>query len=125
MNLTEFILRTEGFGRLVARVVFNKDAASITVDHYEQPGVEKLSLRVNCERLDWRIDSATQVCSALGKVLSAVEELTLDLDMDGIPPDWENALDDMLWHELLLPFIGVKNLHIGFHLLSNSLKPWN
>ena len=125
VNLTEFILRTEGFGRLVARVVFNKDAASINVDHYEQPGVEILSLRVNCERVDWQIDSATQVCSALGNVLSVVEELTLDLDVDGIPPDWENALDDILWHELLLPFIGVKKLLIHSSLtleLSQALE---
>jgi hypothetical protein len=125
VNLTEFIHRTEGFECLVAQVVFNKDGASIDTDYHEQRGTGKLSLHVNCEPLDWQIDSAAQVCGALGKVLSTVEELILDLDADGMPSDLENTLDNILWHELLLPFIGVKKLHIGSSLtleLSQALQ---
>jgi hypothetical protein len=125
MNLTKFIHRTEGFGCLVARVIFKKGGASIDMCHYEQRGNGKVSLHINCEPLDWQIDSATQVCSALGKVLSAVEELTLDFDADGMPSDWEDTLDNTLWHELLLPFVGVKKLHIGSSLtleLSEALQ---
>ena len=48
--------------------------------------------------------------------MSAVEEFTLELDVDGIPSDWENTLDSTMWYELLLPFIGVKKLHIGSSL---------
>ena len=120
VNLTEFIHRTEGFGCLAARVTFNKDSASIDtgLSHCEQRGIGKLSLLVNCKPLDWQIDSTAQVCSALGNVLSAVEELTLDLNVDGMPSDWGNPLDNMLWYELLLPFIGVKELHIGSSLTS-------
>jgi len=62
----------------------------------------------------------------LGQILSAVEELTLDLDEDGIPSGWETALDVILWRELLLPFSSVKKLHIGSSLtseLSHALKP--
>ena len=62
-NLTEFIHRTDGFGCLVAQVTFNKDGSSIDAGHYEDVG--KVSLRVNCEPLDWQIDSVTQVCDAL------------------------------------------------------------
>lgn len=113
VNLTEFIHRTEGFGCRVARVVFNKDGASIDTGHYEQLDIWRLSLRVNCEPLDWQIDSATQVSIALGSVVSTVEELTLDLDAGGMAEDWENTLDSLVWHELLLPFIGVKKLHVG------------
>ena len=125
MNLTQFIHRTEGFECLVSRVIFNKDGAFIDAGSYEQRGIGKLTLRVNCEPLDWQIDSATQVCSALGNVLSAVEKLTLDLDVDGMRSEWENTLDNMLWHELLLPFIGVKKLQIGSSLaleLSEALQ---
>jgi hypothetical protein len=75
--------------------------------------IGKLSLRVSCEPPDWQMDSATLACGALGKDLSAVEELTFDLDVDETPSNWENALDDMLGHELLLPFIDVKKLHTG------------
>jgi hypothetical protein len=123
VGLTEFIQRTEGFGCLIAHVIFNKDSASIDVSHYKQQG--KLSLRVNCEPLDWQIDSITQVGGALGRVLSSVEELTLYLDMEGMPPNWESALDGVMWHEVLLSFSGVKKLHIGpslTHELSQALK---
>jgi hypothetical protein len=125
VNLTEFIHRTEGFGCLVAQIIFNKDGASINAGYYEQGVIGKLSLHVNCESLDWQISSATQVCTALGNVLPAVEELTLDLDMDAMRSDWEDTLDSTLWHELLLPFIVVKKLHIGSSLaleLSKALK---
>ena len=122
VNLTEFVHRTERLGCLIAQVTFNKDGPFIDA---EQRGVGKLSLRVICEPLDWQIDSVTQVCSALGKVLSAVEELTIDLDVDGMPSDWKNTLDNTLWRELLSPFIGVKKLHIGSSLtleLSQALE---
>jgi hypothetical protein len=33
-----------------------------------------------------------------------------------MPSDWENMLDDMSWHELLLPFTGAKRLYIGSSL---------
>ena len=124
VNLTKFIHRTEGFRCLAARVIFNKDGASIDAGYNEQRIIENLGLHVNCKPLDWQINSAAQVCSALGKVLSSTEELTLDFDVDGMPSDWENSLDGMLWHELLLPFISVKKLHIGSLLtlqLSQSL----
>ena len=123
VNLTEFIHRTDGLGCLVAHVVFNKDGSSIVAGHYEDVG--KVGLRVNCEPLDWQIDSVTQVCDALGDVLSTVEELTLDLNVDGMLSDWENTLDNVAWQELLLPFIGVKKLHIGSSLtleLSKALE---
>ena len=112
-NLAEFIHRTEGFGCLVARIIFNKDGACIDT---EQRVLEKFILRINCEPFDWQIDSAAQVCSALWKVLPSVEELTVDLDVDGMPSDWKNTLDDTLWHDLLLPFTGVKKLRIGSSL---------
>ena len=122
VNLTEFIHRTDGFGCLVAEVIFNKDGSSIDVSPYKQRDVGKLRLRVNCEPLDWQIDSATQVCDALGDVLSTVEELRLDLRVDGMPSDWENTLENIVWHELLLPFIGVKRLKIGSSLIPEISK---
>ena len=122
VNLTEFIHRTEGFRCLVARVIFSKDGATI---YYEQRGIDTLTLRVKCVPLDWQMDSATQACIALGDIVSAVEDLTLDLDVDGVPSDSQNTLDSMMWHELLLPFICVKKLHIGSSLtleLSQALE---
>jgi hypothetical protein len=127
VNLTGFIHRSEGFGCPIVQIIFNKGGASIDAVYYEQleQGIEKLSLHVNCKPLNWQIYSAAQFCSALGNVLSAVEEFALDLDVDGIPSGWEMTLDSTMWHELLLPFIGVKKLHIGSSLaleLSRALE---
>ena len=129
LNLTKFIRRwqrAEVFGCLVARVIFNKDGASVHAG-YEQQGIGRISLHVNCDPLNRRIDSATQVCSALGDVVSAVEELTLDHYVDGTPSPWRDleSLNSMRWLELLLPFVGVKKLHIGYSLtlqLSQALE---
>ncbi|KAF8485831.1 hypothetical protein DFH94DRAFT_157204 [Russula ochroleuca] len=128
VNLTKFIHRIEGIGIigcLVARVIFNKDGISVDTGNYKQSSIGVLGLHINCKPLDWQIGSATQVCTALRRILSTVEELTLDLDVDGMPSDWENRLDSMVWHELLLPFVGVKKLRIGSSLtlqLSQSLE---
>ena len=127
VKLAEFIYRIKGFSRLVVRVIFSKGGVSIDAGHIEQQGDGKSSfhVNVNCEPLDWQIDSATQVCSAFGKILSTVEDLTVDLHDFGMPSDWESTLEDVPWHELLLPFIGVKKLHIGSSLtleLSQALK---
>jgi hypothetical protein len=116
-NLTEFIRGTEGLGCLVAQVKFNKDGVHMDAGHKNWGSYEwditKLSLQVNCEPLDWQIDAATLVCSALGTVVSNIEELGLDLEEGGMPSDWGKRLDKTLWQELLWPFIGMKKLHIG------------
>jgi hypothetical protein len=122
VKLTEFIHRTEGFECLVAKVIFSEDGACIDAGHHDydqpyfRPYISKLSLNVYCEPLDWQIDSATQVFSALGNIVSVIEELTVDLNVDSIQSGWEDTLDSTAWFELLLPFIGVKKLHIGFSL---------
>ena len=123
--LTKFIHRTKGVGCLVARVILNEDGASLHTSYNEAQDIGKLSLNVNCKSLDWTIHSIAQVCSALEKVLSSVGKLTLDLDVDGMPSDWEITRDDKQWHELLLPFISVKKLRIGPSLtleLSRALE---
>ena len=126
VNLTGFIQRAEGFRCLVGRVILNKDGTSIESGNNEQGiGKSGLHVNVNCKPLDWQIGSAAEVCSALGEVLSTVEDLTLDLHVIREPSDWESTLDGVLWHELLLPFSGVKKLHIGSSLsleLSRALE---
>jgi hypothetical protein len=118
VNLTEFIHGTKGIGCVMSRVIFNKDGVSIDTGHSEQrdTGKSSLHVNVNCESLEWQIDSATQICSALRMVLSTVEELTLDLDVRGMPLDWNKSLDSMLWYKLLPPFNAVKKLRIGSSL---------
>ena len=115
-KLSQFVQTAEGLRCLPARVLFNSVGVSVVTSNGESQESRGLTLNVGCEPLDWQIDSATQVCGVLGP--TSVEELTLDLDGDGMPSNWENSLDSTLWHRLLLPFNGVKKLCIGSALTS-------
>jgi hypothetical protein len=126
VSLTQFIHTTVGLRCLSAKVLFKMEGVSIVTNNVESMSRGGLTININCEQLDWQIDAATQWCESLGQFLSAVEELTLDLDEDGMPSNWDDSLDSMLWHGLLLPFSGVKKLHIGSSLtfeLSEALEP--
>ena len=123
--LTHFIHTTGGLKCLSTKVLFKKGGVSVVTSNSECLSSGGLTINVDCEHLDWQIDAATQCCGALEQVLSAAEELTLELDEDGMPSDWSDSLDSMLWRELLLPFGGVKKLQIGSSLtseLSDALK---
>ena len=125
VSLTQLIDTTGGFRCLSAKVLFKREGVSVVTNNGESLNSQGLIINVNCEQLDWQIDAATQCCEALERCLSAVEELTLDLDEDGMPSGWDDALDSILWHGLLVPFSGVKKLQIGSSLtfqLSETLK---
>ena len=124
VSLTQFIHATGGVKCLSAEVLFKREGVSIVANNSESRD-SGLTINVNCEHLDWQIDAATQCCRTLEQFLSAVEELTVDLDKNGMSSDWGDSLDSMLWHGLLLPFSGVKKLQIGSSLtfeLSDALK---
>ena len=126
VSLTQFIHTTGGLRCLSAKVLFKRQGASIVTDNGEYPSSGGLTININCEHLDWQIDAATQCCRALGQALSVIEDLTLNLDEDGMPSDWGDSVDSILWHGLLLPFSSVKKLQIGSSLtfgLSDALKP--
>ncbi len=66
-----------------------------------------------CKQLDWQIDCAAQVCSALSPALFGVEKLALNFYGYMMQTEWQNGeIDGTTWHELLRPFISVKELHI-------------
>jgi len=124
--LPQFIHKTGRLRCLSAKVLFKREGFTIVTNDGESLSSGGLTININCEHLDWQIDAAMQCCRALERFLSAVEELTLDLDKDGMPSDWDNSLDSILWHGLLLPFRSVKKLQISSSLtyeLSGALKP--
>ena len=125
VSLTQLIDTTGGLRCLSAKVLFKREGVSIVTNNSESLNSQGLIINVNCEQLDWQIDAASQCCEALEHCLSTVEELTLDLDEDGMPSGWDDSLDSMLWHALLVPFSSVKKLQIGSSLtfqLSEALK---
>jgi len=120
--LTQFIHPIGGLRCLGAKVLFKMDRVSIFTNNGGSLSSDGLTININCERLDWQIDAATQCCGALEQFLSAVEELTLDPDEDIMPFHWDDSFDSTLWHRLLLPFSSVKNLRIGSSVTTSRLS---
>ncbi|KAH9172508.1 hypothetical protein EDB89DRAFT_2069590 [Lactarius sanguifluus] len=112
-HLSHFINMTGQLRPDAAEVSFGRDVLAIVMDHSIRLGDEHFILRVMCKQLDWQIDCAAQVCSALMPALSGVEKLVLNLYAPTMPTEWQNGeIDGTTWHELLRSFIGVKELHI-------------
>ena len=121
-HLSHFTTSTQGLRSPVGKVAFSKDAVSIIIGHCDQPGDRNFNLKINCKEFDWQIDSAAQVCGVLMPVLSIVEELTLSIDKHRMPSEWQSdAVDSIVWHELLLPFVGVRKLHVDGSTLALEL----
>ncbi len=113
-HLSHFTNIIEGLKSPVAEVSFGRDAVSIITDHYNtRQHNGHFALRVTCRQLDWQIDCAAQICSALIPALFGVEELRLKFYEQMIPTEWQNGeIDGTTWHELLRAFIGVKKLRL-------------
>jgi hypothetical protein len=118
-HLSHLINATEVFKLTTAMVYFDHYGVSVTTVHRSR-GSDRgpLFLRVMCRPLDWQIDCAAQICSALIPTLSGVEEFMLESLYWEISTELQNgAIDGTTWHELLRSFIGMKELHVEKVLL--------
>jgi hypothetical protein len=126
-HLSKFISDTEGLRKprhSVVNVLFNREGVSFVVGS-RRFGAGTFGLQVGFKQFDWQIVAATQVCGALKPVLSVAEEVTVKFH--DVPPDWRNAIDDVVWRELFEPFNGAKRLRIGCPFaseLSSDLEPY-
>ena len=112
-HLSNFINITERIKPKTAEVNFIGDGFSIVTYKSTIPIRKTFDLLVVCKQLDWQIDCASQICSTLVHTLSGVEQLTLDFYEPVLPTQWQNGeIDGTTWHELLMPFVGVKRLQI-------------
>ena len=118
-HLSHFTDITEGLKLPTAKVFFGRDEVSVTTaPHSTIISDSPFILRVRCKQLDWQIDCAAQICSALIPALSGVEQLALDFYDPMMPTEWQNdEIDGTAWNELLRTFVGVKRLHICGGLL--------
>ena len=121
-HLSHFTSTIEALKLPTAKVFFWRDKVFITMDHdsnsqlYGHDG--RFILRVTYQHLDWQIDCAAQICSALMPVLTCVEKLTLDFYGLVVPTEWQDGeIEATTWHELLRSFVEVKELHICGALL--------
>ena len=117
-HLSHFASVAEKIKPDTAEVSFEHNKVSINMDNSmrldrDDDDDQHFSLHVMCKQLDWQIDCASQIGSALISTLSGVEKVTLTFHKETIPKEWWNGeIDGTTWHELLRSFIGTKELRI-------------
>ena len=71
-----------------------------------------LSIEISCREPDWQLSSIEQVCNSSLDPLSMVEDFYIKHRYSR--PVWKNdAIENTLWLQLLLPFTAVRNLYLS------------
>ena len=104
-RLAQFINRTPKLGKREAIVQFSRSLVRIGL----RPGT--LQIGISCREPDWQLSSIEQICNSSSPSLSTVEDLYIDRYRQLVWKD--DAIEDTLWLQLLLPFIAVKNLYLS------------
>ena len=69
-------------------------------------------INIGCRETDWQFSSIEQVCNSSLPPSSTVEDLYIEHQY--LERVWRNdAIENSLWLQLLLPFTAVKNLHLS------------
>jgi hypothetical protein len=115
-RLAQFINRTPKLGKREATMQFDDYFAHVELS----PG--NLEIAISCREPDWQLSSIEQVCNSSLQPLSTVEDLyTWHHYLELVWKD--DAIDNTLWLQFLLPFTAVKNLlpDLGLGELSGTL----
>ena len=117
-RLTQFINRTPTLAVRApdeARVQFRDRTANVKL-RYRRPksGLHRdyLLIEISCGEPDWQLSSIEQVCNSSLPPPSTVEVLYIEHGYSELV--WKNdAIENALWLQLLLPFAAVKNLYLS------------
>jgi hypothetical protein len=105
-RLAQFINRTPKLTKRDANVLFNDNSATFGLS------IGTLMIAISCKEPDWQLSSIEQVCNALWQILSTVEDLYIQHNYSELV--WkDDAVENTLWLQLLLPFTAVKNLYLS------------
>ena len=110
-RLTQFINCTPTLRALdKAHVQFGDDFAVVELSALSP--APNLTIAISCREPDWQLSSIEQVCNTSLDTLSMVEDLyTEHRHSEAV---WKNdAIENTLWLQLLLPFTAVKNLYLS------------
>ena len=113
-RLARFINRTPTLeARDEAHVQFDDSIAGVKLRfRTSQPGLYDHEIAISCREPDWQLSFIEQVCNAFLRPLSTVEDLYIKHRY--LELVWKNdAIENTLWLQLLLPFTAVKNLHLS------------
>ena len=113
-RLAQFINRTPKLSaRDEAHVQFD-DSAACVILRYLSPRytLNDFRIDISCKEPDWQLSSIEQVCNSTLHPLFTVEHLYIEHRFSELV--WKNdAIENTLWLELLLPFTAVKNLYLS------------
>ena len=117
-HLTHFINITEGLKIPVVEVSFSSHSVDVITSNSFGFSDGPLFIQVKCCPLDWQIDYATQICTAIAPALLASDVGQFLLSVHNYPAEWlDGEIDEATWHELLRSFVGMKVLRIEAGLL--------
>jgi len=106
-RLARFISRTPILADCDAHVEFDDNTASVRL-----PSLKDFAIEISCREPDWQLSSIAQVCNSCLPFLSRVEDLFVEDQYSQLV--WKNdAIENTLWLELLLPFPAVKNIYLS------------
>jgi hypothetical protein len=108
-RLAQFINRTPTIRTLdEAHVQFDNYSAHVILP----PGSGTLEITISCREHDWQLSSIEQVCNSFLHPISTVEVLYIEHECWQLV--WKNdAIENTLWLQLLLPFTAVKDLYLS------------
>jgi hypothetical protein len=110
-RIAQFINRTPTLGPLDdAHVQFDDGTATVALPAGST--APTFYIAILCREPDWQLSSIEQICNSSLHPLSTVEGLYIDHEYSHLV--WKNdAIENTLWLELLLPFTAVKNLYLS------------
>ena len=118
LHVSAFLRRTKRFGFDGIRINFWPHGIAITATPAISPTPQDvLCFRILCDRLDFQVASAVQICRALGPNFGNMEDLFVRYSHDQLPPQWYKEVHPALWRELLSQFRGMKTLWISSALV--------
>ncbi len=107
-RLAQFISRTPILADCDAHVEFDDSTASVRLPS----PLKRFAIGISCREPDWQLSSVAQVCNTCLPPLSMIEDLYIEHEYSQLV--WKNdAIENTLWLELLLPFPAVKNLYLS------------
>jgi hypothetical protein len=106
------VLRTLKTLNYDAHVEFDSSTASVKLRCRTESSFGNIQITISCREPDWQLSSIEQVCNSSLPPVSKVEDLYVGHRYGRLV--WKNdAIEDTLWWQLLLPFTAVKNLYLS------------
>ena len=110
-RLAQFINHTPKLEKRGATVRFYDSSARVRLSSISGT-LEILEIAISCKEPNWQLSSIEQICNSFWLPLSTVEVLYIDHAYT--QPVWkDDAIENSLWLQLLLPFTAVKDLYLS------------